>query len=78
MATRSIVTSHPEVACEVCGRRLLRGEQPEVFLSGGQRRMVCELCVPRATHEGWLRESEEGFSSTQFPRARKRSSIWRR
>ncbi|HEY7829924.1 MAG TPA: hypothetical protein VIC06_05095 [Solirubrobacteraceae bacterium] len=59
MATRSIVTSHPEVACDVCGRRLLRGEQPDVFLSGGQRRTVCELCVPRATHEGWLREAEE-------------------
>ncbi|HEY7953184.1 MAG TPA: hypothetical protein VID70_09360 [Solirubrobacteraceae bacterium] len=59
MATRSIVTSHPEVACDVCGRRLLRGEQPDVFLSGGQRRMVCELCVPRAAHEGWLREAEE-------------------
>jgi hypothetical protein len=59
MATRSIVTSHPEVACDVCGRRLLRGEQPDVFLSSGQRRMVCELCVPRAAHEGWLREAEE-------------------
>jgi hypothetical protein len=59
MATRSIVTSHPDVACDVCGRRLLRGEQPDVFLGGGQRRMVCELCVPRATHEGWLREAEE-------------------
>ncbi len=59
MATRSIVTSHPEVACDVCGRRLLRGEQPDVFLSGGQRRTVCELCVPRATHEGWQREAEE-------------------
>jgi hypothetical protein len=78
MATRSIVTSQPEVACEVCGRRLLRGEQPDVFLSGGQRRMVCELCVPRAANEGWQRESDEGFSSTQFPRARKRTSIWRR
>ncbi len=59
MATRSIVTSHPEVACDVCGRRLLRGEQPDVFLSGGQRRTVCELCVPRATHEGWLREADD-------------------
>jgi hypothetical protein len=59
MATRSIVTSHPEVACDVCGRRLLRGEQPDVFLSGGQRRTVCELCVPRAAHEGWLREADD-------------------
>jgi hypothetical protein len=58
MATRSIVTSHPDVECDVCGRRLLRGEQPDVFVSGGQRRMVCVLCAPRATHEGWLRESD--------------------
>ena len=37
----------------------MRGEQPDVFLSSGQRRTVCELCVPRATHEGWQREAEE-------------------
>jgi hypothetical protein len=59
MATRAIVTSQPDVACEICLRRLLRGEQPEVFLAGGQRRTVCELCVPRASDEGWLRESDE-------------------
>jgi hypothetical protein len=58
MATRSIVTSQPDVACDVCGRRLLRGEQPNAFLAGGQRRIVCELCSPRATHEGWLREAD--------------------
>jgi len=40
MATRSIVTSQPDVACDVCGRRLLRGELPDVFLAGGQRRTV--------------------------------------
>jgi len=57
MATRSIVTSQPDVTCDVCDRRLLRGEQPETFLAAGQRRTVCELCAPRATHEGWLRES---------------------
>jgi hypothetical protein len=58
MAARTIVTSQPDVACEVCGRRLLRGEQPDVFVVAGQRRIVCELCAPRAAHEGWLRESE--------------------
>ncbi len=58
MAARTIVTSHPDVACDVCGRRLLRGEQPDVFLGGGQRRVVCELCTSRATHEGWRRETE--------------------
>lgn len=58
MATRSIVTHHPEVACDVCGRRLLRGERPEAFIDAGQRLVVCELCTPRAVGSGWMRESE--------------------
>jgi hypothetical protein len=66
MAARTIVTFHPDVACDLCGRRLLRGERPDVFLGGGQRRMVCELCAPRATHEGWRREVEAQLAS---PRA---------
>jgi hypothetical protein len=66
MATRTIVTSHPDVACDVCERRLLRGEQPDVFLGSGQRRLVCELCTSRATHVGWRRETEE---HTVRPRA---------
>ncbi len=75
MATRSIVTSHPEIACEVCGRRLLRGEQPDVFLSGGQRRIVCELCVPRAAHEGWLREAEDHSVSSRASGTRRTRSL---
>lgn len=75
MATRAIITSHPEVACDVCGRRLLRGEQPDVFLSGGQRRTVCELCVPRATHEGWLRESEEHSAPLHGTASRRTRSL---
>jgi hypothetical protein len=59
MATRSIVTSQPDVECDVCERRLLRGEQPDMFLDAGQPRMVCELCAPRAAHQGWKRGSEE-------------------
>ncbi len=66
MAARTIVTSHPDVACDICGRRLLRGEQPDVFLGAGQPRLVCELCTSRATQEGWRRETEE-------PAARPRS-----
>ncbi len=58
MATRTIVTSQPDVACDVCERRLLRGEQPDIFLAAGRRRIVCELCAPRAAHEGWQRESQ--------------------
>jgi len=70
MATRMIVTSQPDVACDVCERRLLRGEQPDVFLAGGRRRTVCELCAPRASHEGWLRETEH--RSVTLPPARPR------
>jgi hypothetical protein len=53
------VTSQPDVACDVCERRLLRGEQPDLFLDAGQPRMVCELCAPRAAHQGWKRGSAE-------------------
>jgi len=40
----------------VCGRTLLRGEHAEVYVSGGSRRSVCELCTSRALHGGWVRE----------------------
>jgi hypothetical protein len=75
MATRTIVTSHPEVACDVCGRRLLRGEQPDVFLSSGQRRMVCELCVSRATQEGWRRDSGERTAGPRSERSQRGRSL---
>jgi hypothetical protein len=67
MSTRTIVTSQPDVACDVCARRLLRGEQPDFFIADGQRRLVCELCAPRATHEGWLRETEAAADVTLPP-----------
>ncbi len=75
MAARTIVTSHPDVECDVCGRRLLRGEQPDVFLGGGQRRTVCELCTTRATHEGWRRETEEHPGRPRADRQRGRSLL---
>jgi hypothetical protein len=70
-----IVTSQPDVACDVCGRRLLRGEQPDVFLASGRRRMVCELCAPRASAEGWLRETEERAVSLPPARPRRGRSL---
>jgi hypothetical protein len=75
MATRSIVTSFPDVACDVCGRRLLRGEHPDVFLAGGQRRTVCELCVPRASAEGWMREADSHSISARPTRGRRGGSL---
>jgi hypothetical protein len=78
VATRTIVTSQPDVACDVCGRRLLRGEQPDVFLGAGQRRIVCELCAPRATHEGWLRETDRHAVSLPSLRARRGRNLFER
>jgi hypothetical protein len=56
VSTRAIRTSIASSACDVCGRTLLRGERAEVYLSGGTRRSVCELCTSRALHGGWVRE----------------------
>lgn len=70
VATRSIVTSQPDVACDVCMRRLLRGERPDVFLASGRRLTVCELCAPRAAHEGWMRERD--VQAVTLPPARPR------
>jgi hypothetical protein len=56
MTPRQIATNQSVLQCDVCGRTLLRGETPAVFLAGGSRRNVCELCTPRAAHEGWIRE----------------------
>ena len=75
MAARSIVTHQPPVTCEVCGRNLLRGEHAEVFLAGGQRRMVCELCVGRATNEGWLRAGDEHPVATRVHRGRRARTL---
>src|SRR3954466_3454097 len=57
MRTTDIRTDQTDVACDICGRTLLRGEHAEGFLAAGQRRQVCELCTARAQHEGWIRES---------------------
>ena len=55
--------------CEVCGRSLLSGESASVFIAGGARRTVCELCSTRAVHDGWIREGTEAIS---LPPARRR------
>jgi hypothetical protein len=74
MATRSIVTSQPVLTCDVCGRNLLRGEQPETFVAGMERRTVCELCAPRAAHEGWQREAAVA-DLLSMPPARRRRGV---
>src|ERR687885_1832077 len=82
MARKSISTNAPVVNCDVCGRTLLPGETPDVFLAAGSKRNVCELCTQRASHEGWIREGlddatvrargHNGRSLGFFPRLRGR------
>ena len=67
---------HPSrvVTCDVCGRTLLRGEKADVFLAGGTRRMVCELCTRVPMHEGWIREGLADAPSATAHGARTRGS----
>jgi hypothetical protein len=78
MATRSIITSQPDVACDVCERRLLRGEQHDIFLAAGRRRIVCELCASRAVHEGWRREADGDALTLAPPRPRRGRNLFDR
>ncbi|MGI9100038.1 MAG: hypothetical protein ACR2H2_16355 [Solirubrobacteraceae bacterium] len=59
MTRKSITTARAAVACDVCGRTLLRGEHADPFIANGSRRMVCELCTARAANEGWIREGAD-------------------
>ena len=77
MTRKAITTSHAVVSCDVCGRTLLRGENADVFLHGGQRRMVCELCTPRAAHEGWIREGLDDARVRDSGERRSRSLLGR-
>ena len=78
MATRTIVTSQPDVACELCARRLLRGEQHEVFVADGRPRTVCELCAPRAADAGWVRERDGQATLTPIAAPRRGRGILER
>ena len=78
MTRKSITTSHAAVACDVCGRTLLRGENSDVFIAGGSRRTVCELCTARATHEGWIREGLDLSAGTRRAREGRGRSLFSR
>jgi hypothetical protein len=78
MATKDIRPSTAITICDVCGRTLLRGEHAEVYIDGGTRRSVCELCKPRAMQEGWLREGTvPTYDGSEAPRARRGSLLSR-
>ncbi|MGH2929660.1 MAG: hypothetical protein ACRDL8_15780, partial [Solirubrobacteraceae bacterium] len=78
MSTRAIRTSTTQAACDVCGRTLLRGEHAEIYLSGGTRRSVCELCTSRAVHGGWVREGQVPSYEESGARPERRRSLMSR
>jgi hypothetical protein len=78
MATKDIRPSTAITICDVCGRTLLRGEHAEVYIDGGARRSVCELCKSRALQEGWLREGTvPTYDGSEAPTARRGSLLSR-
>lgn len=77
MRPRQITTAHEPVICEVCRRTLLRGESPTPYLADGRRVQVCDLCEPRAIHEGWIREGVAQDAGA-MARRRERGSLLRR
>jgi hypothetical protein len=74
---KSISTNAPVVNCDVCGRTLLPGETPDVFLAAGEKRNVCELCTQRASHEGWIREGLDDATVRSAHNGRSRSLLSR-
>jgi len=67
---------HDALTCEVCGRTILKGEHTEAHLApGGHRHLVCELCLGRAQHAGWIRESSAGDVPAGLPREEQGRSI---
>lgn len=78
MTTKDIRTAHVQVTCDVCGRTLLRGERVDTYLAGPNRREVCELCTPRAVHEGWVREGVALERGTRSVAGERRRSLFGR
>jgi hypothetical protein len=73
---KELKTDEEPVACDICGRTILKGERTEPFLApGGRRRTVCELCIPRADHEGWIRESAKNDLPATRVRPQQRRSF---
>ena len=72
------ITEH-HVACDVCHRTMLKGERAEPYLTPSrERRLVCQLCAPRAQREGWIREAAAPEMPARPQRAPERRGLLRR
>lgn len=76
MSVKRINTiSSDQSTCDVCGRTLLRGEHAEPFVNGSTRRNVCQLCISRALHEGWVREGARQAQDNASSGSERRRSL---
>jgi hypothetical protein len=76
---RQVRAIEEQVACDVCGRTMLKGERTEPYLAPSrERKLVCSLCAPRAQQEGWIRESANPATPVQPPREPERRRRLRR
>ena len=72
------ITEH-HVACDVCHRTMLKGERAEPYLTPSrERRLVCQLCAPRAQREGWIREAAAPERPARPQRPPERRKLLRR
>jgi hypothetical protein len=66
------------VICDVCGRTMLKGERTEPYLAPSrERKLVCQLCGPRAQQEGWIRESASPAAPARPPRPQESRRLFR-
>src|SRR5437868_13130518 len=73
---KELTTDEEARSCDICGRTILKGERTEPYLApGGRRKTVCELCIPRADHEGWIRESAHADVPATRARPQPRRSL---
>lgn len=67
------------ISCEVCHRTMLKGERAEPYLTPSrERRLVCQLCAPRAQQEGWIREGAAPEMPARPQRQDERRGLFRR
>ena len=76
---RQLKATTEQTTCDVCGRTMLKGESTEPYLAPSrERKLVCQLCAPRAQQEGWIRESASPTTPVQPPREPERRGRFRR